>query len=88
MARKREDGYCQVSTNTNGQWYLQRSQYAPVRHAWLHGVAFVDTVGFHGDRLTIRLRDVDSVNDIPAEVEQAALDERRADLADDSMQGA
>lgn len=87
MKRKRELGYCQVTIARGGSWHLARSQFDPVRKAWMAGRSFVETVGFHGDRVTIKLADVDSVCDIPAETEQSALHERRADEADDSLAG-
>lgn len=87
MKRRRTDGYVVVNTQDGGAWHLDRSQYAAVRHAWLHGVKFFDAVGFHGDTMTIRLDHVDSVIDIPAECLMAERDEQLANEADDSLAG-
>lgn len=85
MRRKRELGYCSVTTTEGGGYLLERAQFDPVKAAWLKGCVFVDTIGFHGDRMTIRLSNVDSVSDVPPEAEVSALYERRADEADDSL---
>lgn len=88
MRRKRELGYCCVTTNRQGSWFLPREQFDCVRAAWLKGAPFVDTIGFHGDRITIKLADVDSIFDVTPEAEMSALEERRANDADDSLAGA
>lgn len=87
MRRKRTEGYCLVTTPNGTSWHLPRDQYARVRHAWLHGVRFIDVVGFHGDTGTIRLTDVDSVLDLPPESIMSEIEERRADESDDSLAG-
>lgn len=87
VRRKRELGYCMVSTASNGTFLLQRDQFEPVRAAWLKGVQFVDAIEFFGNRITLKLTDVDSISDVAPEVEMAALLARRADEADDSLAG-
>ncbi len=85
--RKREDGYCFVGTKQGHYWHLRRDQYETTRRAWLRGAAIVDTVGFYGDRITIKLTEVDSVSDMSPEVIQACIEADRADSSDDSMAG-
>lgn len=87
MARRREEGYCEVSTKRGGAWHLDRDQYAPVRMAWTKGVRFVDTVDFYGAPITLKLDEVDAVALITADVVQARLAEKRQDDADDSLHG-
>lgn len=88
MTRRREVGYCFVSSQYGGGWALARDQYDRVRQAWLKGALFVDAVGLHGDPVTIRLSVVDSVCDMPAPSVMASVEEVRADAADDSLASA
>lgn len=66
-------------------WHLQRDQLVPVRTAWLKGVRFVDTIGFYGAAMTIKLDKVDSVEDIAPDVLAACLSDKRQDAEDDSL---
>lgn len=88
MKRKRDDGFCELSTKRGQCWYLPREQYIPVRQAWIKGVRMVDTVDFHGAPTTIKLDEIDGVSDVPPEVVRARMDEKRADESDDSLAGA
>lgn len=83
--RKRDLGYCEVSTDGPGAWHLQRDQFVSVRTAWLKGVRFVDTVSFYGAPLTIKLDNVDSVEDVPPDALAACRADKRQDEEDDSL---
>ena len=85
--RKREAGYCLVTTKTGGGFYLRRDQYASTRLAFTKGVKFVDAVGFFGEPSTIRLDDADGVFDFAPETVMAMVNEQRADASDDSLAG-
>jgi len=85
MRRKRELGYCLVTNELGAAWELPIEEYERVRTAWLKGTTHVDTFGFHGDAMTLRLVNVDSISKLTADVVASALDERRADEADDSL---
>lgn len=85
MNRKRIDGYCLVSTKQGSTFHLRHDQYANVRKAWLDGARVVDTIGHHGDHCTIKLEDVDGVFDMTAACVMNAVEESRADAADDSL---
>lgn len=83
--RKRTDGYCCVTTKHGGSFHLRRDQYAPTRKAWLDGARFLDVVGCHGDRGTLKLADVDGVFDFAPENIMSSVEESRADESDDSL---
>lgn len=85
--RRRESGYCEVSTKQGGAGHLQRDQYTQVRLAWTKGVRFVDVVDAFGASGVLKLADVDAVLDVPASAVIARLDEKRADDADDALAG-
>ncbi len=87
LRRKRLDGYCHLTEDTGGSWYLPRSEFSKVRTAWLKGAAFVDTVGFHGDALTIKMANVDSIADVAPEVIASSRAEIQADEVDDALTG-
>lgn len=87
MLRRREQGYCEVSTK-GGAWHLPREQYAQVRAAWLKGAPACDATDFFGAALTFSFKDVDAVVDVPPTAVIARLEECRADAADDSLTGA
>lgn len=87
MTRRREEGYCEVSTKRGQAWSLPREQYAPVLAAWLKGARYIDTVDFHGAPMTIKTDEIDTVADCSASVIAKRLEERRADEADDSLTG-
>lgn len=86
MNRRREFGSCEVET-PQCRWVLPRDQYAPIRAAWLKGARFVDTVGFHGEAITLKLERVEGITDFAPECIASILDEKRADEADDSLAG-
>lgn len=86
MTRKRIDGYCLMDSNSTA-FHLQRDQYSSVRKAWLEGAKYVDTIGLHGEALTIRLADINSVVDLSPEAVMSYVEEKRADEADDSLAG-
>ncbi len=87
LKRKRLEGFCRVTDDTGASWHLPRSEFAKVRMAWLKGAQFVDTFGFHGDALTIRLANVDSIGDLSADAVNALRAEDQADAADDLAEG-
>lgn len=84
MKRRREFGSCEIET-AETRWVLPRDQYVPVRTAWLKGVQFVDTVGFHGEVITIKLANVEGITDFSPESIASILAEKRADESDDSL---
>ena len=87
IKRRRFEGYCHLTEDTGGGWYLPRSEFSKVRTAWLKGAPFVDTVGFHGDSITIKMENIDSIADITPESIESSRDEKRADEADDLAEG-
>lgn len=53
----------------------------------MKGVRFVDAVGLHGERCTLKLGDVEAIYDMAPESVMSSINESRADESDDSLAG-
>ena len=49
------------------------------------GKAFFDGEGFYGGSLTIKLGDINAVNDVPVEALLASLEDKQADAREDAI---
>jgi hypothetical protein len=81
--RRLKNGHTRLYTRGDSAFFvLPVDQYAPVRAEWMAGRAFVDTFGFYGEALTIKLAEVQAVSLNDAE----ALASGRADKIADEQE--